>query len=175
MVELYDVMQTCLDLAGTQAHHTHFARSLTPQLTGGKGDPDRAAFCEGGYNIYEPQCFPSGAGGMYEGKQKLQNEEPLSVSRSSMVRTRTHKLIIRPQDQNELYNNANDPQERNNLYGDQSVASIQAELQSRLLVNYINTTGVAPYDKDSRNAPPFYPNRPNPIPPDWHRMILDKG
>ena len=168
-------MQTALDLAGTEAHHTHFARSLVPQLSGGKSDPKRAAFSEGGYNIYEPQCFPSGAGGMYEGKQKLQNEEPLSVSRSSMVRTRTHKLIVRPQGQSELYSYADDPQERNNLYGDRSVAAVQAELQAKLLDHYIDTTGIAPFDKDSRNAPPFYPNRPDPIPADWQRMILDRG
>ena len=174
IIELYDVMQTALDLAGTQAHHTHFARSLVPQLNGGKSDPNRAAFSEGGYNVYEPQCFPWGTGGMYEGKQRLQNEVPLSVSRSSMVRTRTHKLIIRTQDQCELYHNAEDPQERNNLYGDRNMASVQADLQSMLLAHYIDTTGIAPTDKDSRNAPPFYPGRPYPIPADWHRAILDK-
>lgn len=176
MIELYDVMQTALDLAGTQAHHTHFARSLVPQLKGGKGDPDRAAFSEGGYNVYEPQCFePMGAGGgPYEGKIRLQNEDPVSVSRSSMVRTRTHKLIVRPQDQSELYSFADDPQERNNLYGERSVATVQAELESRLLNHYINTTGIAPFSKDPRDSPPFYPNRTNPIPNDWGRAILDR-
>lgn len=176
IVELYDVMQTSLDLAGTQAHHTHFARSLVPQLTGRKGDPNRAAFSEGGYNVYEPQCFEPlfAGGGMYEGKIKLQNEQPVSVSRSAMVRTKTHKLIIRPQDQSELYNNESDPQERDNLYGDPSVSSIQVELQAKLLEHYVNTTGIAPFDKDSRNSPPFYPDRPFPMPADWHRDILDK-
>jgi choline-sulfatase len=175
MIELYDLMPTALELAGTRADHTHFARSLVPQLNGETGDPNRAAFSEGGYNIYEPQCFPNGAGGMYEGKQKLQNDEPVSVSRSSMVRTHTHKLIVRPQGDGELYSYANDPQERNNLYGDSSVAAVQAALKSKLLDHYINTTGIAPTDKDARNAPPFYTNRPYPIPADWHEAILDKG
>ena len=112
---------------------------------------------------------------MYEGKQKLQNEEPNSVSRSSMVRTRTHKLIVRPQGESELYCYEDDQQERNNLYGDHSFAAVQVELQSKLLNQYIATTGIAPFDKDSRNAPPFYPNRPNPLPADWHRTILDKA
>ena len=177
MIELYDVMQTALDLAGTQAHHTHFARSLVPQLGGGQGDPHRAAFSEGGYNVYEPQCFEPGgsAGGMYEGKIRLQNEEPLTVSRTAMVRTRTHKLIMRPQGQSELYSYADDPQERNNLYADRSAAAVQEELQAKLLNHYIETTGIAPFDKDSRNCPPYYPNRPDPIPVDWHRTILDEG
>ncbi len=50
IVELYDVMATCLDLAGIQAKHTHFARTLLPQMRGEAGDLNRAAFAEGGYN-----------------------------------------------------------------------------------------------------------------------------
>src|SRR5262249_29267483 len=34
MVELYDIMATFLDLAGVRATHTHFARSLVPQIHG---------------------------------------------------------------------------------------------------------------------------------------------
>ncbi len=36
-VELYDVMATCLDLAGIAAEHTHFARSLMPAVARGAG------------------------------------------------------------------------------------------------------------------------------------------
>ena len=177
MVELYDVMQTSLELAGTRAHHTHFARSLMPQLRGGNGDPDRAAFAEGGYNVYEPQCFepPGSGGGPYVDKVKLQNERPQTVSRSSMVRTRTHKLIVRPQGQSELYSYDADPHERNNLFGDSSVSAVQAELQQKLLEHYIDTTGIAPFDKDSRNSPPFYPTNTDLTPPNWQETILDKA
>ncbi len=177
MVELYDVMQTALDLADTKAHHTHFARSLMPQLSGEKGDPNRAAFCEGGYNVYEPQCFepPGSGGGPYVDKVLLQNERPQTVSRSTMIRTRTHKLIVRPQGQSELYSYDTDPQERNNLYGDSSAAGVQAELQQKLLEHYVNTTGIAPFDKDSRNCPPFYPTRTDLTPPNWQESILDKA
>ncbi len=176
MVELYDVMQTALDLADTRAEHTHFARSLVPQLNGERGDPNRAAFCEGGYNVYEPQCFePEGAGGgPYAGKIRLQNERPQTVSRSAMVRTRTHKLIVRPQGQGELYHYESDPHEEHNLYGDSSVASVRADLQSKLLDHFVNTTGIAPFDKDSRSSPPFYPTRADIPPPDWQQTILDR-
>ena len=56
-VELFDVMATALDLAGIPVGHTHFARSLTPQLRGAPGDPQRAAFSEGGYDPHEPHAF----------------------------------------------------------------------------------------------------------------------
>ncbi len=176
MVELYDVMQTCLDLAGTVANHTHFSRSLISQLNGGAGDPDRAAFSEGGYNVYEPQCFePLGAGGGdYTGKIRLQNERPGTITRSAMVRTRDHKLIVRPQGQSELYSYKEDRQERNNLFGESRSAGIQAELQLKLLNHFVETTGIAPVDKDPREVPPFYPTNSHLTPPNWQRSILDK-
>lgn len=177
MVELYDVMATALDLAGTRAEHTHFARSLMPQLGGGAGDAQRAAFAEGGYNVYEPQCYePLGAGGgMYEGKIRLQNERPVTVSRSAMVRTRTHKLIVRPQDQSELYDSVRDPGERHNLYGERGVAAVQAQLEAQLLEHFLNTTGIAPRDKDSRACPPFYPTRTDIPEAGWQAHVLGSG
>lgn len=155
IVELYDVMQTCLDLAGVQANHTHFARSLLPQLHGLPGDPMRAAFAEGGYNIYEPQCFESLAmkGTPYDAKISLQNEKPQTVSRAAMVRTRDFKLISRPNGQSELYDCRKDPAQNDNLFGRSKYASVQAAHQQRLLNWYINTSGVAPLDKDPRGAP----------------------
>lgn len=175
MVELFDIMQTSLDLAGANANHTHFSRSLIPQLTGMTGELGRSAFAEGGYNVYEPQCFePPGAGGSdYTGKIRLQNETPVTVSRSSMIRTRTHKLIMRPQDECELYSYEKDPREENNLYNDSSVSSIEHDLQKKLLDHYINTTGIAPTDKDPRDCPPFYPTRSDLITSNWQRNILD--
>lgn len=175
MVELYDIMQTALDLAGTRANHTHFSRSLIPQLQGGPGDTERAAFAEGGYNIYEPQCFEPMAivRGPYLGKIKLQNERPESVSRSAMVRTRTHKFIRRPQGQSELYDLGKDPGECTNLYGDKSFSNIQQQLELKLLDHYLNTSGIAPMDKDPRNCPPYYPTRSNLTKEHWQSRILD--
>jgi arylsulfatase A-like enzyme len=156
MVELYDVMQTCLDLAGVKAQHTHFARTLMPQMAGGPGDSDRAAFAEGGYNRYEPQAFEemSAAQGPYRGKVQLQNEQPETITRAAMVRTRDHKLVVRPDGQSELYSYKSDPREERNLYGQRRTAEIQQALQQRLLDWYIRTTGVPPFDKDLRGLPP---------------------
>ena len=107
-VELFDVMAACLELAGVEARHTHFASSLVPQLKGASGDLTRPVFCEGGYNKNEPQLFePLGQferpENPYYPKVSLQNEQPETVTRSSMIRTSTHKLIYRPDDLSELY------------------------------------------------------------------------
>ncbi|MEO6922451.1 MAG: sulfatase-like hydrolase/transferase [Bryocella sp.] len=160
MVELFDVMATCLDLAGVQAQHTHFARSLMPQIHGGLGDPNRAVFAEGGYNQYEPQCFEFNEqtpGTLYYPKEHLECSQPQMVSRAAMIRTHDYKLVSRPQGQSELYLYNDDPQELNNRYGDRDVREIQCELQQQQLHWYLNTTGIAPFDKDQRGLPPYYP------------------
>jgi choline-sulfatase len=176
MVELYDVMATSLELAGMEAQHTHFARSLMPQLQGSPGDPRRAAFAEGGYNIYEPQCFEPVRGPLeiYHPKCKLEQSEPQTVSRAAMVRTREHKLILRPNGQSELYSYRQDPNELHNLYGDAGSAGTQHELERRLAMWYINTTGIVPFDKDQREAPPYYP-KPSFNTRDWQAKLLDKS
>jgi hypothetical protein len=46
---------------------------------------------------------------------------------------------------------------RQNLFGESSVASVQSALQTRLVHWYINTSGIAPMDKDGRDSPPYYP------------------
>ena len=50
-------MATVLDLATVPARHTHFARSLVPQLQGAAGDPHRAVFAEGGYDPHEAHAI----------------------------------------------------------------------------------------------------------------------
>lgn len=173
--EVYDVMQTCIDLAGTKTNHTHFSRNLIPQLEGAAGDASRCAYAEGGYNIYEPQCFEplNTVNGIYVPKLKLQNLLPDTVSRSAMVRTRDHKLILRPDGVSELYDLQRDPHEMKNLYGELSTGRVQLALTQKLLNHYIRTTGIAPPDKDPRASPPFITSHEAP-PADWQRVILDR-
>jgi len=153
LIELFDLMPTCLELAGTKATHTHFARSLLPQLRGSPGDPQRAAFTEGGYNTYEPQAFEPVIDGLYGPKTRLQNERPESVSRCAAIRTARYKYISRPNDQSELYDCTADPLQENNLFDDRAMHDVQEELQRRLMHWYIDTTGVPPTERDPRGAP----------------------
>jgi len=157
MTELFDIMPTFLDLAGTRATHTHFARSLIPQLRGGPGDPSRAAFTEGGYNLSEPQAFEPILPGLYEPKTRLQHTHPTDVARCAAIRTRTHKLIERPGGQSELYDCAKDPANAHNLIDAPSLAGVRTALRTRLADWYIATSGVPPTDKDPRGLPPAPP------------------
>ena len=158
IVELFDIMPTCLELAGIPARHTHFARSLMPQARGGAGDAQRAAFCEGGYNVNEPQCFePMEAAAdpkaIYYPKVKLQHEHPETITRATMIRTLEFKMVARPDGLSELYDLKKDPQELRNVYGEPAYAAAQQDLHARMLDWYIRTADVAPKQHDPRGFP----------------------
>jgi len=165
-VELFDIMPTMLDLAGVEAQHTHFARSLVPQLGGQPGDPSRAVFAEGGYDLHQPHCFegrwsdydiPRSPQHIYWPKGLQQQEHPESVCRATMMRTIDWKLVHRPGGLSELYDLKIDPRELQNVYDDPRLAGIRAELESRMLDWYIHTVDVTPWDENPRGLPPGLP------------------
>jgi choline-sulfatase len=161
-VEMFDLMATTLELAGIRPTHTHFARSLVPQLRGAPGDPQRAVFAEGGYDPHEGHAFEgraqSGAlfrtpSHIYYPKGRLQQDVPRSVCRSVMVRTMTHLLVRRPLGVSELYDLRADPRELHNLYGAPEHAAVQRDLESRLLDWYVHTADVVPLEEHPRGLP----------------------
>lgn len=157
-VELFDVMATMLELAGVEAEHDHFARSLVPQLGGAAGDPDRAVFADGGYNPREPHCFEgdpvrdawfaNNPDNCYWPKARQQQEQPHSVCRTTMLRTQDYKLIRRSGDASELYDLKRDPQELGNVYDDPGYAEVRRQLEARLLDWYLETADTVPRDSD---------------------------
>ncbi|HET6426957.1 MAG TPA: sulfatase-like hydrolase/transferase [Phycisphaerae bacterium] len=161
-VELFDIMATVLELAAVECRHTHFARSLVPQINGTPGDAGRAAYAEGGYDGHEPHCFEGRDAGDHAGrtadniyyqKGHLQQTDPAGVCRTVMVRTDTHKLIYRTADLCELYDMRIDPRELNNLHGRREAARVQRELEQRLLHFLASTSDVTPFDEDPRGLP----------------------
>jgi arylsulfatase A-like enzyme len=157
MTQLYDLMATCLELAGTEAQHTHFARSLVPQLHGATGHPRKAAFSEGGYDLNEPQCFerlPLKPDHIYYPKIHLQNAQPDTITRATMMRTLEFKLVYRPDGTSEFYDLKKDPQELDNVFGEQTYATPQAAMQKDMLEWYIRTSDITPCGlADERNLP----------------------
>ncbi|MDR1901784.1 MAG: sulfatase-like hydrolase/transferase [Treponema sp.] len=159
-VELFDITATILEDTGITARHTMYARSLWPQLRGGAGDPDRMVFCEGGYNKNEPHCnegYPQGSrpflripGSIYQPKGLQQWEHPESVGRAVMIRTKSHKLVLRTYGDHEFYDLEKDPLELNNVYGTACYIPAQKDTERRLLDWYIATSDSVPTEADSR-------------------------
>jgi choline-sulfatase len=165
-VQLFDIVKTTLDIAGIPLEHVQFGVSQKDQiLHGAAGDANRAVFAEGGYASNEPRDFEGAAnnggipskGNIYFPKLVQQQEKPLSVCRSVMVRTATHKLVVRtdptdPDHDSELYDLVNDPREKINVYGVASFATVQAELKNRLFLWYMQTSDVTPWLEDDRHG-----------------------
>jgi arylsulfatase A-like enzyme len=157
-VELFDIMATVMDLAGIKAGHDHFAQSLVPQLNGEDGDPERAIFAEGGYDPREPHCFEgdpvrdawfaSNQESVYYPKARQQQEEPQSVSRTTMMRTLEYKLIRRKKERSELYDLRKDPLELSNVYDAPEYGTVRADMESRMLDWYLHTSDTVPRDSD---------------------------
>lgn len=163
-VECFDIMPTTLELAGIEPRHTHHARSMMSALAGGDGDPDRAAFADGGYDLHEPHCFEGKTGtrddiagkrdGIYFLKGLQQQEHPASTCRSTMMRTQDHKLIWRTADANELYDLKKDPLELNNVFDAPEYRDIRESLMARMLTWYVHTADTVPWEADPRGFPP---------------------
>jgi choline-sulfatase len=160
-VAYFDVMATVLELAGLEARHSHFARSLVPQLEGAPGDPERVVYAEGGYDPHEPHAFegrPNAAifqdpTRIYYPKGLQQQEHPESVCRATMMRTLDYKLVRRPLGVSELYDLREDPRELHNVYDDPAYADVRAEMTSQMLDWYVHTSDVVPVGEDPRGLP----------------------
>lgn len=166
-VEVMDIMATVLELAGIEATHTHFSRSLVPQLHGRRGDSNRAVFAEGGYDLHEPHCFEGrpqansaifSPESIYYLKGLQQQQDPQSVCRSTMIRTAKHKLVRRTDARHELYDLQADPQELCNVYDRPEYAGIRVQLEQQMLEWLIRTSDVTPFDEDPRKTPDGLPN-----------------
>ena len=159
-VELFDIMATCLEHAGLEAAHTHFARSLMPQVMGNPGDPYRAVFTEGGYDPHEPHCsegtlrpstqFLLKPEFIYYPKCIQQHDYPESVCRSIAMRTLRYKLIRRSMAPNEFYDLQQDPGELHNRYTDPDLQSVIHEMESRLMDWYLTTSDIVPMEENDR-------------------------
>jgi arylsulfatase A-like enzyme len=159
-VELIDIMSTILESASLREPETHFSRSFLPQLRGFPGDPDRAVFCEGGYDPSEPHCnegypkpgtsFMQKPETIYYPKGLQQREHPESVCRGVMIRLSGRKLILRTNGENELYDLETDAWEMTNVYGSAAYEADRTALSERLLMWYLHTSDAVPRHEDSR-------------------------
>ena len=152
LVEMVDLLPTVLELAGVQARHTHFGRSLVPLLGDGTLPHRRAVFSEGGFALgEEPLCE---AGGFpYDLKGAIQHEEPASVGRVVAMRTEEWTYLYRLYESDELYDRRDDPDELVNRIDDPSLGGVVTALREVLLAWMVDTADVIAWDPDPRSPP----------------------
>ncbi len=158
-IESFDLMATVLNMADISIRHTHFAKDLTPQLRGQKDDLERYVFCEGGYDTHEPHAFEGYAQrvdtlkdptSIYFPKALQQQNDPLSVCRTVMIRSLKYKLIRRTEDASEFYDLEKDPMELHNQYESSEYKSIIYDMEQNLLQWYLKTSDTIPINDDPR-------------------------
>jgi arylsulfatase A-like enzyme len=147
LVETIDIFPTILEISKIDTSYTHFGKSLLPLLRGKTSIHRKEVFAEGGYNLREPQCFENVIkdpdlpfAGIYYDKTNLQTENPSTVVRSVMIRTKLWKLVIRDGDKEELYDMMYDPSEINNLIDVYAYDKVKADLKEKLLRWYLRTS-----------------------------------
>ena len=99
---MIDLLPTCLEIAETDASHTHFGKSLLPILNDSNIQHREAVFCEGGFNLEDNHLFEV-AGWIYKHKSEIQHEMPELVGKAQCVRTQKWSFIRRQNEQDELY------------------------------------------------------------------------
>ncbi len=147
LVESIDIFPTIMDIAQVKTKYTHFGKSLIPFLKGETSQHKNAVFAEGGYDPREPQCFETviknpniPLAGIYYEKTNIPVEKPDTVCRSVMIRTIMWKMILRSNDDNELYDIVYDPNELNNLFKVQAYEKSRNKLKDQLLKWYLSTS-----------------------------------
>lgn len=148
-VELIDLLPTVLELAEHQASHTHFGRSLLSVMDD-PSTPHRDMACsEGGFRPSDVDLLER-PGWIYEPKGRLQRERPELVGTATALRTSTHTYVHRRYEQDELYDRIADPDEVVNRIDAPELADVRADLRSRLLDWFADTTDVIPWEPNPR-------------------------
>lgn len=153
MVEMVDLLPTVLELAETEASHTHFGRSLVPLLDDPSREHRDAAFSEGGFRTSDVALLER-PGWIYEPKGRLQHEQPHLVGLATCVRTPEWSFVHRRYEDNELYDRTTDPMETINLLAtsadDPAVVEAARAMQERLFDWYLESNDVIPWTPDPR-------------------------
>lgn len=164
-VALMDLMATILELARVEAGHTHFSRSLVPQLrepsAPGREIDLRPVFTENGFRVDESHCFEGSLPGdgtwdpasLYYPQTRQLQERPDSMDRVVTIRTRKEKLCFRPDGVSEYYDLAADPLESENLIRSPAYADRIARLERELLAWQVRTSDAVPFHHDPRGFP----------------------
>ena len=151
-----DLPATVLELLGQEkpeAWNMH-GSSLLPVIRGERRPT--AVFADGGHEaamrlrfnatLSHPWKLSGVPGDVRKAcKQHTYSHEPDCMARTSMVRTETHKLVMRENGDHELFVMGTDPFEMDNRFGDAALAEVQATLMDQLVRWHLRTLPDHPF------------------------------
>ncbi|MFQ3587772.1 MAG: sulfatase-like hydrolase/transferase [Fimbriimonadaceae bacterium] len=152
LTEHIDVGPTVLDWLGLEPLPNAHGRSLLNTLAG--TESRKAVFADGGHEPPMRDRFNTPVEKNIDrevhidGKQLTYRESPEAMARAKMVRTHTHKLVIRETGDHELYDLVADPHELINLYGGEGTLDIERELMHLMLEWVLRTDPDYPFQAE---------------------------
>ncbi len=153
LTETIDVFPTVMELAGIPLQHTQFGQSLLPLILGDTTEHRSAVFAEGGQVPGETHTLEDRwpADTIYYDKTRIQNDDPTTVAKGTMIRTDRWEYVAKLEgEEEELYDLQADPGQLTNLAGDDKYADVITELRKQLLKWFLATGDAVPFDRDSR-------------------------
>lgn len=129
-----DIAPTLFELLDVKPFEGMHGTSLTNEVSGKR--QRKAVFADGGHEDDMLACVNQNSPkvkGPYNKKQVTYQTSPDTMARTKMVRTKSHKLVVRLRGGNELYDIVKDPHEMKNLYGDSAYNDVVMELQQLMI------------------------------------------
>jgi arylsulfatase A-like enzyme len=153
LTETIDLFPTLMELAGIEPQHTQFGRSLLPLIRGETQEHRSAVFAEGGQLPWEKHTletlWPKDT--IYHEKTRIQNDDPATVAKSTMIRTGEWKYVARlGGEEEELYDLNADPGELINLATNTAYGNLISGLREQQLQWFLRTGDDVPFDRDER-------------------------
>lgn len=138
LVEMVDLAPTLYELCEIDPHPGIAGKSLLPLLENPESPHRDSVYAEGGreqelLEKYNPYQYSRGRPMAYSGKYKVFFDDPQTLARAAMVRTKKYKLVYRINGKSELYDLDKDPGEMTNVHDHQEYAEARSTME-RLLI-----------------------------------------
>lgn len=138
LTELVDLAPTLYELCQITPPSGMAGKSLTPLLANPKSPHRDSVYAEGGreqelLEKYNPYLYSRGRPIAYSAKYKVFFDDPQTLARAAMVRTKQFKLVHRLNGKAELYDLVEDPDEMVNVHGLRKYSEVERDME-RLLI-----------------------------------------
>ncbi len=138
LTEMVDLAPTLYELCQIAPPSGMAGKSLAPLLENPEAPHRDSVYAEGGreqelLEKYNPYLYSRGRPMAYSAKYKVFFDDPQTLARAAMVRTKQFKLVHRLNGKAELYDLHEDPEEMVNVHGREEYAAAVRDME-RLLI-----------------------------------------
>lgn len=160
LVELIDFYATAIDLAGVEADHSHFGRSLLATVRDKSVPVREFVCCEGGRLMSETHCteevetYFGIKADDYEPRISVQQRSTGEHTKAAMLRTKDYKYILRLGEKDEFYALADG--ETHNEIDNSKYEQTVRHMKEQMLEWYMTTCDKVPFEQDARFPDDYY-------------------